>query len=179
MIALLDNDPSFLSVMHDVLTDEGYRTLLWHPEEGSDAYALLRRAQPHLVVLDLWLKRRDDGWDFLRRLWGDFETTQIPAVILSGQPEDLPVKANLLRAMHCQVVRKPFRLHDLHDLRDLHDLLAAIERVLGRSPVKCARGEGAYVAPSGVPFVVDRPVDLADAGQGSQSSPCPDMISPN
>ncbi|MHB8644315.1 MAG: response regulator [Thermomicrobiales bacterium] len=162
MIALLDNDPSFLSLMHDVLTDEGYRTLLWHPEEGSDAHALLRRVQPHLVVLDLWLKRRDDGWDFLKRLWADFDTTQIPAIIVAGQPDVLPAKVDVLRAMRCQVVRKPFHLHDLRDLHDLHDLLAAIERVLGLSPVKCRRGEGAYAVASGDPFVMDGSDDPAD-----------------
>ena len=165
MIALLDNDLSFLSVMRDVLIEEGYRTLLWHPQEGSDAHALLRRAQPQLVILDLWLERRDDGWDFLRRLWGDFETTQIPAVILSGQPETLPVKENVLRALHCQVVRKPFRLHDLRDLRDLHDLLVAIERVLGRSPMKRARGEEAYTLPSDNLFMMEMSDDPAETAQ--------------
>ncbi|GEM_PF-1525907 len=164
MIALLDNDPSFLSLMHDVLTDEGYRTLLWHPEKGSDVHALLRRAQPHLVILDLLLKQRDSGWDLLKRLWADFETTQIPAIIVAGEPEVLPVKVEVLRAMHCQVVRKPFRLHDLRDLHDLHDLLAAIEHVLGLSPVKCERHEGTYAA-SGDLFVLDAADDSADAVQ--------------
>lgn len=162
-IALLDNDPSFLSLMHDVLTDEGYRTLRWCATEGSDVHAMLRRAQPELLVLDLRLTRRDDGWDLLKCLWGDFETTHIPSVILAREPKTLPVKPDVLRAMHCQVVRKPFHLHDLRDLRDLHDLLTAIERVLGRSPVKCAHGEGAYAASSGVSLEEDISPNLANA----------------
>ncbi len=153
MIALLDNDPSFLSLMHDVLTDEGYRTLRWCAGGCEDTHALLRCAQPQLVILDLWLEQRDDGWNCLKRLWGDFETTQIPTIIVSGQPEVLPVTADVLRAMHCEVVRKPFRRHDLRDLCDLHDLLAAIERALGRSPMKCTRSEGAYGMPSDDPAV--------------------------
>lgn len=146
IIALLDNNPSFLSLMRDVLGEEGYRTLLWHPDDGGDPHALLRRAQPHLVILNLCLERSGDGWDLLKRLWDDCETTQIPAVILSGQPGSPPVQVDALRAMQYQVVGKPFRLHDLRDLGDLHDLLAAIERALGSSPLKCARGEGAYTA---------------------------------
>lgn len=164
-IALLDNDPSFLSLMHDVLTDEGYRTLRWCTESSADAHVLLRRAQPQLIVLDLWLTRRDDGWDFLKCLWGDFETTHIPIIALSRQPEILPVNADVLWTMHCQVVRKPFRLHDLRDLDDLHGLLAAIERVLGRSPVKCARCEGAYAARSDDPFVREMGDDAANTPQ--------------
>jgi CheY-like chemotaxis protein len=166
-IALLDHDPSFLAMMHDVLTDEGYRTLRWCAGEWADVHALLRRAQPHLVILDHSLTRRDDGWEFLKCLWGDFETTQMPAIITSEQAETLSVKADVLRAMHCQVVRKPFRVHDLHDLRDLHDLLAAIERVLGRSPVKRARGERMYAAPAGEPLEQDDSRDLADAARRS------------
>jgi CheY-like chemotaxis protein len=152
-IALLDNDPSFLSLMHDVLTDEGYRTLRWCATEGSDAHAMLRCAQPHLIILNLRLIRRDDGWDFLKRVWGDLETTHIPTILLVRQLNVLPVKADVLRAMHCQVVRKPFHRHDLRDLRDLHDLLAAIEGFLGCSPVKCAHGEGVYATLSGAAHV--------------------------
>ncbi len=34
---------------------------------------MLRRAQPNRIILDLWLTQRDDGWEFLKRLWGDCE----------------------------------------------------------------------------------------------------------
>jgi len=99
VIAVLDNDPSFLSLMHDLLTDEGYRTLRWHASEWARAHALLRRLQPHLVILDLWMEERDDGWAFLKRLWGDVETTHIPALIVTGEPELLPVQADVLHAL--------------------------------------------------------------------------------
>ncbi|MGI8688051.1 MAG: response regulator [Thermomicrobiales bacterium] len=179
IIALLDNDPFFLSLMHDVLTDEGYCTLRWCAGGCDDAHALLRRAQPQLVILDLALKQRDDGWEFLKRLWGDFETTQIPTIIVSEQPEALPVTADVLRAMRYQVVRKPFLLHDLRDLRDLHDLLTAVEQMIGRSPTKCARGEGVYPVSSGDACVPDVPAAPAHAMQESQLLPDPTMMMPN
>jgi len=179
MIALLDNDPSFLSLMHDVLTDEGYRTLRWCAGECEDAHALLRRAQPQLIILDLALKQRDDGWNCLTRLWEDRETTRIPAIIVSGRSEDMPMQTDILRAMHCQVMRKPFRLHDLRDLHDLHDLLIAVERAIGRSPTKCARGEGIYPAPSGDACALDVSANPARAMQGSHFLPNPTVIMPN
>lgn len=136
-IAVLDSDPSFLSLMHDLLTDEGYRTLGWPASEGARAHTLLRRLQPHLVILDLWMEERGEAWAFLKRLWGDVETTHIPAVIVTGEPELLPVQADVLHALHCQVVRKPFTLPDL---------LAAIVAVLGPSPAQQDRGACAYAA---------------------------------
>lgn len=179
IIALLDNDPSFLTLMHDVLTDEGYRTLRWCAGGCEDTHALLRSAQPQLIILDRSLQQRDDSWEFLKRLWGDFETMQIPTIIVSGQPDVLPVTANALQAKHCEVVRKPFRLHDLRDLRDLHNLLTAVERAIGRSPAKCARGEGEYPTSSGDESVRDVSADPAYAMQGSRPLPDPALIVPN
>jgi CheY-like chemotaxis protein len=159
VIAVLDNDPSFLSLMHDLLTDEGYRTLRWHTSEWARAHALLRRLQPHLVILDLWMEERDDGWAFLKRLWGDAETTHIPAVIVTGEPELLPVPVDMLHAMHCRLVRKPF---------DLQDLLDAIAAVLGPSPVQQDRVPQLRALPSAdssAPDLADYPVAAA-AGEG-------------
>ncbi len=179
MIALLDNDPFFLSLMHDVLTDEGYRTLRWCTGECEDVHVLLRRAQPQLIILDLALKQRDDGWECLTRLWEDHETTRIPTIIVSGQPEVLPVAADMLRAMHCQVVRKPFRLHDLRDLHDLHDLLTAVERAIGRLPMKSACDEGVYPPSSGNTCALDVSAGPAYAMQKSHLLPDLTMIVPN
>jgi DNA-binding response OmpR family regulator len=135
VIAVLDTDPAILSLMHDLLTEEGYAPLLWHASAQPDPHALLRQVQPALVLLDFWIERRDDGWGLLNRLWADTETAHIPAVILTGEQDALPVRAEVLRAMHCAVVRKPF---------DLQELLDAIAAVLGgaRMPVPCVR----YVA---------------------------------
>lgn len=154
MIAVLDNDPSFLSLMHDLLTDEGYRTLRWRASEGARAHALLKRLQPHLVILDLWLAERDEGWTFLKRLWGDVETTHIPAIIVTGEPNLLPVRVDVLGAMHCQLVRKPF---------DLKDLLDAIAKVLGPSPVQWDRGARAHAAIVAGPSERDMPHDVLSA----------------
>jgi len=53
VIAVLDNDPSFLSLMHELLTDEGYRILRCRPDDVVSAHALVKRVRPALVILDL------------------------------------------------------------------------------------------------------------------------------
>lgn len=126
VIAILDPDPSFLSLMHDLLAGAGYRTLLWQVQQKADAHVLLRHAQPDLIILDLWREEHDDGWEFLKRLWGDAETTRIPAIIVSEVPEYLPVRADVLRALHCEIVRRPF---------NQRDLLTAIAGICGPAPV--------------------------------------------
>ncbi len=146
-IALLDNAPSFLAQMHELLTAAGYRTLRCRPDDVVSAHALVKRARPALVILDLWLAKRDDGWSFLTQLWGDMDTTHIPALIVTGEPVVLPVHADVLHALHCQVVKKPFALHDLLD---------AIAALLGPSPLQRDGGPHRHVLPAADAAVPDR-----------------------
>ena len=63
---------------------------------------LLRQACPALVILDLWLVKRDDGWAFLTRLWDDAETTHIPAIIVTGKPGLPPIAGHASSTRHRQ-----------------------------------------------------------------------------
>ncbi len=145
-IALLDNDPAFLAQMHTLLTDAGYRTLRCRPCDVVSVHALVKRYQPALVILDRWLAKRNDGWAFLTHLWGDIETTHIPALIVTGEPV-LPVHADVLHALHCQVVKKPFALHYLLD---------AIAALLGPSPLQRDGGPHQHALPAADAAVPDR-----------------------
>lgn len=138
-IAILDNDPAILSLIHALLTDEGFASLLRHPSEGADAQALLRQTQPNLVLLDLWLEERDDGWALLEQLWGDMDTALIPVIIVTGESVLSPEHADRLRAMRCPVVRKPF---------ELQDLLTTVATALGPSPPTRAQSDGVPVVPA-------------------------------
>jgi CheY-like chemotaxis protein len=158
-IVLLGNDSSSLSTMHALLIEEGYRTLRCRPRDVTDAHAVVKRARPDLVILDLWLAKRADGWAFLRHLCADLETADIPAIIASGQPTPPPGADELLRRMACQVLVKPF---------DSQELLSAIATALGPSPA--ARSFGAYVhaASHADPSVAETPdASLAAAAEES------------
>lgn len=166
-IALLDNDPAFLTALHDLLTGEGYRTLRWHACGGADPLTLLREACPDLVIVDLELGgERRGGWQVLMRLRGDLATTDIPAIVVAGEPTLLPVPEAMLRAIRCKVVRKPFEHRDLRDLCDLSALLTTIEDILSPSPAQRGRGRRRQTIPSvdpSLPYPHNDP--LAAAGE--------------
>jgi len=136
-IVLLGNDDAPLSAMHALLTDAGYRTLRCRPRDVTDAHAVVKRAEADLVILDLWLAKREDGWAFLARMCADLATAQIPAIIASGQMETLPKQAEMLRTMQCHVLVKPF---------DPQELLCAIEAALGPSPAVAVASDSMIVA---------------------------------
>jgi DNA-binding NtrC family response regulator len=150
-IVLLDNDPFSLGALHDLLDDAGYRIFRCRPQDVTDAHAVVKRARADLVILERWLAKREDGWAFLKRLWGDAETTHIPAIIVSGEPASLPVQADVLHALHCQVVRAPC---------DARELLGAIAAVLGPSPVQRERDLRRQTIPS-----VDPPIPITGTKQ--------------
>jgi CheY-like chemotaxis protein len=143
-IALLDNDPAFLTVLHAVLSDEGYRTIRWHACAGDGPPASLCDARPDLVIVELDLGgERRGGWELVKRLRGDPATTDIPAILLADASAALPAQAGVLRAIRCWAVRKPFLHRDLRDLRDLCELLAAIEGALDPARMRRTPGAGA------------------------------------
>src|SRR5918997_7093446 len=57
-ITVVEHDPMLGMLLQEVLSDEGYVTELWIECEG--ALECIRRTQPDLVILDLWLRRRGD-----------------------------------------------------------------------------------------------------------------------
>ena len=56
VITIVEHDPMLGMLLLEVLTDEGYATELW--AERAGAFEYIRRTQPDLVVLDLWLHQR-------------------------------------------------------------------------------------------------------------------------
>ena len=136
-IVLLGNDDAPLTAMHTLLTDAGYRTLRCRPRDVTDAHAVVKRAEANLVILDLWLAKREDGWAFLARMCADLATAQISAIIASGQRETLPKQAEMLRTLQSHVLVKPF---------DAQELLRAIEAALGPSPAVAVASDSMIVA---------------------------------
>lgn len=111
LIAVVNDDPAFLELMHDLLTDERYQTILLH--EGSSAYDMIRRQNTDLVILDLRLEHPEAGWKTLELLRLDPETTDIPVIVCSADTRALREKEDWLRERDVKILEKPFNLDDL------------------------------------------------------------------
>jgi CheY-like chemotaxis protein len=114
LIAVVNDDPTFLTLMEQVLEEEGYRVTLLH--EAGDAYATIKRHQPELVILDLRIGTPDAGWKILEVLRLDPATTAIPIIICSADLPFLRTGAERLRRMRCECLPKPFDLEELTNL---------------------------------------------------------------
>jgi CheY-like chemotaxis protein len=110
-IAVVNDDPAFLELMQDLLTDESYSTILLH--EGSGAYDAIRQKRPELVILDLRLEHPEAGWKTLELVRLDPETTGIPVIVCSADTRALRDKEDWLRDRDVKILEKPFNLDDL------------------------------------------------------------------
>ncbi len=110
-IVVADDDLDTLELMDALLTQEGFQPILC--SEAEDAYVIVRRTQPDLVILDLQMGSPETGWQILHLLRGDPATAHIPALMYSCHADFLRVRTGVLRRQRCATLEKPFALPDL------------------------------------------------------------------
>src|SRR6185295_15175321 len=86
-VLVVDDDPDACEVMARVLEDQG--AIVATAATTAEAYELLLRARPHVVVCDIAMAH-EDGLSFMRRMRRDANDTiaHIPAVAVSAFARD-------------------------------------------------------------------------------------------
>ena len=110
-ITVVEHEPLLSMLLLEVLSDEGYATELW--TECAGALECIRRTQPDLVILDLWLRRRGDGWQVVDHLQRDPATRQVPIILCTDDTLLLQMEGAQLIERAAAVLEKPFELDRL------------------------------------------------------------------
>lgn len=80
-ILIVDDEPSILELIHDILESEGYTVLVAH--NGAAALRQIQQRPVALVLTDLMMPQLS-GVELARRLRGDPNTAAIPIVLMSA-----------------------------------------------------------------------------------------------
>jgi CheY-like chemotaxis protein len=82
-IMIIEDDVSIRDMLHEILSDEGYTTMM--AGDGRQGLELLRESEPvpDLILLDLAMPVMS-GWELLTTLDDDPQLASIPVVILSA-----------------------------------------------------------------------------------------------
>lgn len=121
-IAVVDDEPSVLDLLQEVLSDEGYEA---HPFLGGAAdYPRVRDLAPDAIILDIRMEDLRTGWDMLDRMRRDPVLGATPVIVCSGDLPLLRERAADLERLGAMTLAKPF---------DLDDLLALLDRAVGGS----------------------------------------------
>ena len=110
-ITVVEHDPMLSMLLLEILAEEGYATDLWTEPTGASEF--IRRTQPDLVILDLWLRRRGDGWQVVDQLQRDPATRQIPIILCTDDTLLLQLEGAQRVERAAAVLEKPFELDRL------------------------------------------------------------------
>lgn len=113
-IAVINDDTVFLALLHDLLSEEGYETHLFH--EGAASYEQVRELDPHVIILDVRMESPEAGWKVLELFKLDPALTRRPIVVCSADLTQLQDRAAYLKSKGCEILPKPFDLDDLLNL---------------------------------------------------------------
>lgn len=105
-ILVIDDEEDVLEFLRLVLTKSGYATFT--ASNGTDGLIRAHVEQPDLILLDIMMQDMD-GWETLRLLKLDENSTEIPVVILSALAEAKD-KVRALQEGAVDYFTKPFSL---------------------------------------------------------------------
>jgi DNA-binding response OmpR family regulator len=129
VVAIVEDQQAIAELLHEVLSDAGFRPIVVPSGEG--AAALVRDSRAVIVLLDVMLPERS-GWYVLDELRALPETREIPVVVTSAV-YDRPGLHPLPAGGPVRFAAKPF------DMASLLETVAALTR-LGESPADGERG---------------------------------------
>jgi PleD family two-component response regulator len=116
-VLVVDDEEHIRRILKFQLEKNGYEVVT--AENGEVALKLIRRAAPDLIILDLMMPKID-GFEVCRRLRGDFQTSQIPIIMLTAK-SDLPDKIKGLEGGANDYLIKPYSSEEL--LLRVHNVL--------------------------------------------------------
>lgn len=114
-ILVVDDEPSFCTVLSEILRSFGY--MVRHVHTVRHAYELLEERRPDLILTDIMMPDID-GLTFIRQMRADPSSSSIPMIVVSAksQPEDIAATKEA-GADACLV--KPFSARELRQV--VHD----------------------------------------------------------
>ncbi|GCE22725.1 response regulator [Dictyobacter kobayashii] len=124
-ILVIEDEPDILELYRLLLETEGYEV---HATDiAYSDVTEVERIQPHLIILDLMIGLKQEGWTFLELLQRNPQTASIPLMLCTAAEHELKDRIDELKTPSIDIVFKPF---------DVEELLQVIQKLLALSPIK-------------------------------------------
>ena len=81
-IIIIDDDPDIVESMRIVLEKEGFNVI--SASNGQEGLAKIRSDKPNLILLDVMMKTKDEGFQVSYELRNDPELKDIPVVMVTS-----------------------------------------------------------------------------------------------
>lgn len=124
-ILVIEDEPDILELYRLLLESEGYE--VHTSEHAYNGVTEVENLQPHLIILDLMIGLKQEGWRFLELLQQHPSTAPIPLILCTAAEHELKGKIDELTTTSIDIVFKPF---------DVEDLLQVVRKLLLLSPIE-------------------------------------------
>lgn len=81
-ILTIDDDPSFVEAITTLLEAKDYQVI--SADNGEDGFKLAKSEKPDLILLDVMMTHKTEGFDVSRNLRSDKDTKDIPIIMITG-----------------------------------------------------------------------------------------------
>lgn len=121
-ILVIDDDRDFAEAVTTLLEAKGYQVV--YAPEGTEGFQKAKEEKPDLILLDVMMTHKSEGFDVSRSLQSEETTRTIPVVLVTGirremnlpfgfEPDKdwLPVKAVLEKPVAPEVLLKTVSEH--------------------------------------------------------------------
>ena len=105
LIAIIDDDAAIVDWAVDLLTDASYRVM--SATNRDTAYDRLRQQRPDVILVDLHMDHRGEGWVLLDLLQATPALVTIPVILWSADASALHARAHRITAKGWQWLTKP------------------------------------------------------------------------
>lgn len=87
-ILIVDDDPDFVASIKDIVESGGYQTLVAY--DGRQGLETANARRPDLILLDVIMSERDEGFKVLQQIRATPEIASTPVILVSSIYTDLP-----------------------------------------------------------------------------------------
>jgi CheY-like chemotaxis protein len=116
-ILMIDDDPEFVEATSNLLDAKGYNVVT--ASNGKDGVEKAKAENPDLILLDVMMTTKSEGFDVAREMHGDDSIKKTPIIMITGvrkemnlpfgfEPDEdwLPVKAVLEKPVKPETLLK-------------------------------------------------------------------------
>jgi len=131
-ILIVDDTPENLTVLRQMLTEQGYR--IRPALSGEIALKAIQTAPPDLILLDIMMPGMD-GYEVSRKLKSDRRLQDIPILFISAL-DDITDKVKAFQAGGVDYITKPFQLEEVLARVETHLTLRTIQKRLQEQNIR-------------------------------------------
>lgn len=111
-ILIVDDDPTIVQMLSDILTDEGYEVAT--ATQSLRAFDRAKEAQPDLILMDIMMPYLD-GLDQIKLFSLDDDLKDVPIIVITAKARALDGIEDLKALRIVDYLYKPFEISDLLD----------------------------------------------------------------